>query len=223
MSKILLLIALLGLVSCGGEQPPVEQIGDTKTFEPVVTEGDPERVQVICDALAAKEGMLSVLVASAKEYTFSFAQKGCDEAEFPEAKLVPTRIQKSGSSYFFSSKNGEAFGFSDVETSKDGIMELICGWTGVLESPLRSSPTSKTAIWWTTMTDPAHCKSGFGNICINIQTGSSKDGYNYKIHSNEWIKFQVSDDNQGFFVERKLISSAGCSKGKRLEMRAKLK
>lgn len=223
MSKILLLIALLGLVSCAGDERPLEEVGETKTFEPLVNYEDNERVRVICNALSAKEGKLNVLVASAKEYNFSFIQKGCDEEKLPAAKDVPTRIMKNSSGYYFNPKNGEAFGFSDVETTDDGVMKLICNFAGTLESPIRSAPTSKTAIWWTTFTDSSHCQPGFGNLCINIQTGSSKDGYNYGIHTSEWIKFKVMDDEEGFFIERKLISKSGCAKGKTLEMRAKLK
>lgn len=223
MSKIFILMTLIGLVSCSGEQPVPGDVGDTKIFEPVVIQDDGPRAQVICDAIAANEGMLNVLVASNKEYSFTYAQKGCDDESLSESKVVPTRILKNGTSYYFSPKNGEAFGFSTVETSKDGVMQVLCNQSQILESPVRAAPNSKTAIWWTTFTDPVHCQSGFGNICINIQTGTSSDGYNYKIHTSEWIKFKVSDDNQGFFIERKLISKAGCKKGKTLEMRAKLK
>lgn len=223
MSKFLLLIALLGLISCSGDQPVGNDIGEVKTFDPLINYEDNDRVKAICGALAAKEGMLNVLVASAKEYTFSYAQKGCEEEKMPEEKLVPTKILKNSAGYYFSSKNGEAFGFSDVETTNDGVMSLICNYGGTLESPLRSSPNSKSAVWWSTFTDSSKCQAGFGNLCINIQTGSSSDGYNYTIHTNEWIKFKVLDENQGFFIDRKLVSKAGCKKGKTLEMRALLK
>lgn len=223
MSKIFLLIALIGLVSCSGQQQVEDEIGDQRSFDPLINYEDNERVKVICDAIQAKEGMLNVLVSSAKEYSFNYSHKSCDDSAMSEEKIVPTKIMKNGNGYYFSPKNGEAFGFSDVETTKDGIMQLICNYGGTLESPIRSSPTSKTAIWWSTFTDASHCQSGFGNICINIQTGSSSDGYNFTIHTNEWVKFQVVDENQGFFLERKVISKAGCKKGKTLEMRAKLR
>lgn len=223
MSKIFILIALLGLASCAGDQPVMDEVGETKTFSPLINYEDNERVRVICNALSAKEGKLNVLVASAKEYTFSFAQKGCDETKMPAAKDVPTRIMKNSSGYYFNPKNGENFAFSEVETTDVGIMKLICNFPGTLESPIRNTPTSKTAIWWSTFTDSSHCQPGFGNLCINIQTGSSKDGYNYSIHTTEWIKFKVMDAEEGFFIERKLISKSGCAKGKTLEMRAKLK
>jgi hypothetical protein len=223
MSKFLLLLALAGLVSCAGEQPIGETVGESKTFEPLINYEDNERVKVICEALVAKEGTLNVLVASAKEFTYGYAQKVCDEEKMPEMKDVPVKVMKSGKGYYFSPKNGENFGFSNVETSTDGVLNLICNYGSTLESPIRLSPTSKTATWWSTFTDATKCQAGFGTICINIQTGSSSDGFNYTIHTNEWIKFKVSGENQGFFVERKLVSNAGCKKNKTLEMKAVLK
>lgn len=223
MSRFLVLPLLL-LISCVSEQKPSpDTVGDTKKFEPITNIEDNQRVLAICNALSAKESVLNILASSSKQFTFSFAQKNCDSDKMPEAKLVPTVITRSDANYFFKSKNGEAFGFNDVETSDSGVMKAICNFGGTLESPLRSAPSSKTAVWWTTFTDTKHCQAGFGNLCVHLQTGTSKDGYNYKINTNEWIKFKVMDTNEGFFIERKLISSAGCSKGKTLEMKAVLK
>lgn len=223
MSKILLVLSLFALVACAPAEPIQDTVGDQKYFEPVINYEDNERVKVICNALSAKEGQLSVLVNSARQYTYSFAQKNCEGTSLPAAKDVPVKISRNGDNFYFAPKNGEAFGFSNVETTNDGVMKAICNFGGTLESPLKSSPTSKTATWWTTFTDSSQCQPGFGTMCIHLQTGSSSDGYNYKIHTNEWIKFKVLDENEGFFIERKLISSAGCAKKKNLEMRAKLK
>lgn len=223
MSKFLLVLSLLALAACTPAEQPEDSVGDQKFFEPLTNYEDNDRVKAICSALSAKEGQLSVLVNSARQYTYSFAQKGCDAAVLPEAKDVPVKISRNGDNFYFAPKNGEAFGFSNVETTDDGVMKSICNFGGTLESPIRTSPNSKTAVWWTTFTDSSQCQPGFGTMCIHLQTGSSTDGMNYKIHTNEWIKFKVLDENEGFFVERKLVSSAGCAKKKNLEMRAKLK
>jgi hypothetical protein len=223
MSKILLVLSLLVLASCNPSETPTDSVGDQKFFEPLTNYEDNDRVKVICNALSAKEGQLGVLISSARQYTYTFAQKSCEGTSLPVAKDVPVKIARNGSNYFFVPKNGEAFGFSNVETTDDGVMRAICNFGGTLESPVRPSPSSQTAVWWTTFTDSTHCEPGFGTLCIHLQTGSSKDGYNYKIHTNEWIKFKVLDENEGFFIERKLISSAGCAKNKNVEMRAKLK
>lgn len=223
MSKIFFVLSLLALAACTPTEQPADSNGDSKYFEPVTNYEDNERVKVICNALSAKEGQLGVLVSSARQYTYTFAQKSCDASSLPEAKEVPVKINRNGDNFYFVPKNGEAFGFSNVETTVDGVMKSICNFGGTLESPVRSAPSSKTAVWWTTFTDSSHCQPGFGTMCIHLQTGSSSDGMNYKIHTNEWIKFKVLDENEGFFIERKLISTAGCSKKKNLEMRAKLK
>lgn len=223
MSKILFVLSLLALAACTPAEQPSDSNGDMKFFEPVTNYEDNERVKVICGALSAKEGQLGVLVSSARQYTYSFAQKNCDASSLPAAKDVPMKISRDGDNFYFVPKNGEAFGFSNVETTEDGVMKSICNFGGTLESPIRNSPSSKTAVWWTTFTDASHCQPGFGTMCIHLQTGSSSDGMNYKIHTNEWIKFKVYDENEGFFIERKLISTAGCAKKKNLEMRARLK
>lgn len=223
MSKILLVLSLFVLVACAPQEPVQETVGEQKFFEPITNYEDNERVKVICNALSAKEGQLGVLVNSARQYTYTFAQKSCEAAALPDAKDVPVKISRNGDNFYFAPKNGEAFGFSNVETTEDGVMKAICNFGGTLESPIKTSANSKTAVWWSTFTDASQCQSGFGTMCIHLQTGSTTDGYNYKIHTNEWIKFKVLDENEGFFIERKLLSSAGCAKKKYLEMRAKLK
>jgi hypothetical protein len=223
MSKLLLLSLLVFSVSC----LPVEEKGDDeggiKTWEPITNIEDNERVHKICESLRAKESVLNVLVSSAKQYTFSYAQRNCDQEKWPEAKLVPTVITESNSTFSFSPKNGEAFGFKNVETSANGVMKAICEFGGTLQSPIRTNGGSSVGVWWTTFTSSKNCEPGFGNLCIHLQTGTTKDGTSYQIHTEEWIKFKVLDENEGFFLERKLVSSAGCKKGQSMEMKAVLK
>jgi len=49
------------------------------------------------------------------------------------------------------------------------------------------------------------------------------DDFYYKIHTNEWLKIKITNDNRGFFKERKLISTAACSGKGFIEKRASLK
>lgn len=222
MSKFLFLPLVL-LVSCLPVEEKAEESGMKKWTQPLVNQEDNMRVQAICDALRAKSSVLNILVSSSKEYKFSFAQKNCDDSKMPAAKIVPTTITSSNGNFFFTPKNGETFGFKNVETADEGVMETICNYGATLESPIRPNPSSKIGIWWTTFTDSSKCQAGFGNLCIRIETGTTKDGMNYKINSEEYIKFKVMDQNEGFFIERKLVSTAGCKDGKKLEMRAVLK
>lgn len=223
--KRLLILPLLALVACVSEDKPVsDAVGVTRHFEPVIaTVEDQERLRSICAALAAKEGQLSILASMNREYTFSYAQKDCYESSLPALKDVVTTIKRAGSSYIFSPKNNESFGFDNVETTTEGVMRELCRFGGAAESPVRERDSSSVGIWWTTFVSTQHCHPGYGTLCIHLQTGVTSDGRTYKINKDEWIKFKLIDPNQGFFVERKVVSSAGCSKGKTVEIKAILK
>lgn len=220
--KSIFLICLIFLFSCVSE-PEKNQgtVGVVRRFEPLmVTAEDGERILAICRALSSKEDLLNVLVSAGTEYTFSYSEKNCEQAEASGSKTVTAVISKADSGYVFKTKQGEAFGFSDVETFSRGVMSELCQTTGSLMSPVQTSSTG--ALWYTTFTSSEHCQSDQNGICIHLQRGSVLDGVNYKIHTNEWIKFKIANDKRGFFTERKLITSASCSKGT-IERKAVLK
>lgn len=224
--KRFLILPLFVLVACvGGEtESTKDEVGVVRTYEPVVSSfGDQERLRAICQSLAVKESHLGILSSTNKEYKFSYGQKNCDDQTMPALKDVVTTIKKSGTSFYFSPKTSEAFAFTDVETTTEGVMKEVCRFGGAAESPVRDTDASSVAIWWTTYVSSEHCSPGAGNLCIHIQTGTSKDGRSYKITKDEWIKFNLQNENEGFFIERKLATSAGCSKGRTLEIKAKLK
>lgn len=223
MTKFLFL-PLIFLLSCVNEPAKTpDSTGDTVRFQPITNLEDNERIKAVCKALSNKENVLSTLSNSGAEYTYGFSQKNCSEAALPEAKNVVVKIGRSDNGYIFKPKNGEAFGFTDIETANAGVMADICRFGGTLESPIVSGATG--AVWWTTFTASEQCQPGLGTLCVHLQRGNSIDGANYKIHTNEWIKFKLFDNNEGFFIERKLVSTAGCKGIKRgkLEMRATLR
>jgi hypothetical protein len=186
----------------------------------MVTVEDSERILAICRALSSKEDLLNVLVSAGTEYSFTYSEKNCDQSQASASKNVTAVISRSDSGFIFKTKQGETFGFSDVETVSKGVMAELCQATGSLMSPVQTSRTG--ALWYTTFTSSEHCQSDINGICIHLQRGSVLDGLNYKIHTNEWIKFKIANDKRGFFTERKLISSAGCSKST-IERKAVLK
>lgn len=221
--KHFLIIGLIVLAACkiDSQKAPEDSTGDFRTFSPITNIEDNERVQKICSALRNKEAILNVLISSGSQYKFNYAQKGCADASLPAPKEVVTSIVQTDSGFIFRPKNGEAFGFSDVETSTKGALKEICQFGGTLESPILVN--SNNALWWTTFTDARYCQAGFGTLCIHLQKGTTRDGANFKIHTNEFIKFKVLEDGEGFFVERKVISSAGCSGSNRVMLEAQLK
>lgn len=220
MSKLLLLPLLL-LLSCENDvEVAKDTVGQTREFLPVTIVEDNTKMKAICDALSNKENILNVLTNSGNEYTFTYQQKGCDDG-LSAPKTVVTKISRASDGYIFKTKNGEDFGFIDVETYSHGVMADICGFEGTRESPIRSGANG--AVWWSTYTSADECKAGFGTLCVALERGTSIDGKKFKIHTKEIIKFKIFDDRQGFFLERKLTSSADCKNGSTVEMRAALK
>lgn len=205
-----LILPLFFLLSCVSEQETVTSTRAVRRYEPqVVTIEDSERIQAICRALQSKEDLLSVLVSTGTQYTFIYAEKGCSDAKLSTPKNLVTTIEKSGSDYFFKTKNNELFAFSDVETTSKGVMAEICQ---NLSSSLTSPMQTKTgAIWFTTFTSAEHCQADANGLCIHLQRGSAIDNVNYQIHTDEWIKIKLTNEKRGFFIERKIISSANCS------------
>jgi hypothetical protein len=223
MLKVFALLGILFITSCAVESPTEssDSTGEIRTFNPITSLEDNERVLRICSALRNKEAVLNILIASGNEYRFSFAQKGCSDPALPTAKEVVTSIVQTDSGFVFRPRSGEPFAFVDVETSTKGVLKEICNFGGTLESPILVN--SGNAIWWSTFTNATYCQAGFGTLCIQLQRGTTRDGMNFKIHTNEFIKFKLQDNDEGFFIERKVISSAGCSGDNRVIMEARLK
>lgn len=224
MSKFLLL-ALILMIGCKAqEQKTPDSVGNIKKYEPIeISEADYKKVHAICIALAAKEDILNILITTANNYNFLYAQKNCDDKIMPAMENVVTTLQGFDPYYTFQPKNGALFGFPNVETTSNGIMVDICEAVmrgGDIKSPM----TTRTgAIWFTTNTSAEHCKQDGSAYCIHIQRGTAVSTYDYKIHTNEWMKVQVAGPHRGFFTERKLISSANCGNKETFQKKAVLK
>lgn len=223
--KIFLLLFLF-LVSCAEQVPPGlnQELGVIRTFEPLeVSSADIRRIQLLCEALMEKEGLLPVLVSSRTEYQFDFAQKNCSDEALPGLKPVVTTIQGFDPYYSFVTLNAGQFGFPSVETASTGVMSDICEEVRsarALKSPMQ---TTKGAIWFSTNTSSDHCQATDTAYCIQIQTGSPHRQSSYRIHTNEWLKIKIVNPLRGFFIERKLISTGSCQTGSRLEKFARLR
>lgn len=221
--KHILSLFLLLLVSCVGN--PEEIVAPTvvmRRYEPIsVTVEDSERVQSICQALLNKEDLLAMHVSNGTGFTFSYSEKGCRDQNLSTPKLIKTRIDRSDSNFYFLPVNGYAFSFTEVETTNRGVLAEICQRTSDLVNPIQTSRSG--ALWFTTFTSNKHCQSDATGICIHLQKGSIVDELNYQIHTEEWIKFKITNNNRGFFTERKLISHVGCGVGQVTEKRASLK
>lgn len=213
--KYFLFISVFFLfVSCKAKVNKNEEVTEYKRFEPLmVSAPDFSRIKAICDALSAKESVLSVLVGN--DYSFNYSYKGCSEEELSQSSEVPVYLERSGQDFVFKKHSGALFGFSNVETLSKGSMVDICSNLADLKSPLQTSING--AIWFTTFTGPKNCVSDVNHICIQIQKGSHARDMSYKIHTTEWIKFKIRDERIGFFTERLLVSEADCGPGKKIQ------
>lgn len=217
--KQIILLALLVSSGCIKSSEETAPAVTTRRFDPIsVAPEDQSRLKVICDALASKEERLPTLEGS--EYTFALAERGCNEAEPVEEKEIKVTIHREGSHHIFRRPTGENFAFSNVETATSGVMSVICANIHDLRSPLQTS--SKGAVWFTTFANQRDCASDFNSMCIYLAKGEHVGDVNYRVHSEEWIKFKVRDERSGFFIERRLVGSADCSEGKTMEKRARL-
>jgi hypothetical protein len=190
-----------------------------ESFDPQpLSSREQKLIESICSSLDKKERILDVLVDS--KYTFSYSHKGCQDNYFQKDDNVVVSLQNSSGQYFFKKVNGDTFAFN-FETTKMGAMVEICNNLADLKSPMQT--LNSGAIWFTTSTSSEHCTSDYNHVCIHLRRGSHSAGHNYEPHTDEWIKFKIRGQREGFFVERKLISSADCEDGKKVERRATLK
>jgi hypothetical protein len=206
-----LLVPLFVLIGCVSDAPKTDAVDNReRLFEPVViSDEDARRIKAICGALAVKEERLPDLASRGEVYTFSYSRKGCTDREAGPAKTVEVKIAEVSDDYVFVPRNGEEFGFRDVETTKKGVLAQICENVGQLQSPLQTS--SLGAVWFSSFNGGGECEADVNSYCIHLQRGVLVGTDVYQIHTREWIKFRIEAANRGFFVQRKLVTSSGCS------------
>lgn len=221
---ILVSLSLFVLAGCVSENATkTDEVGrEVRNLDPV--EVDPSsltmsHINAICGALLYKESVLSVLTST--EYTFSYSQRDCSKtSSAPAPKPVKVMIQDTGSAYIFKPVNGEAFGFSNVETSTSGIMKEICqSRTNGLTNPMQ---TPAGGLSFSLNPSKNDCKSDSDAICIQIDRGPMIDGRRFAIQTRDWMKIKISGTSRGFFTERKVVSTANCGDGQSMERSASL-
>lgn len=221
----LILMALILLVACGqvpNQSSGGEQIGqEIVQYSPQIVVGeDSDRINDICRAIAAKTDQLVILENT--QYTFSYAEKSCASGSMSAYSDVRVAIEKPNSNYIFKIIGANSpFIFSNIETKDAGLMKEICDNAQSLTSPMQSG--SSGVIWFTSLTRATDCVSSSTHLCMQIERGSLVAGTSYKKNTKEIIKFKISGENQGFFTERKQITTLSCPEGAQLVRHAILK
>lgn len=217
------LLAMLILVSCVESKKAAKGPARIVDYNPIMVEGkNLSNLKAICNSLSLKESQLNVLVQSGREFQFNYAQKNCGDEKLPEAKKVVTTIIDNYTQFDFKSRNGEAFGFTEVDTKSKGVMAKICQSldNGYVQNPIQTSP-STAYIFSTLKSEGSKCDSNSDVVCLYVRKGSLNNSQ-ITIHTDEWIRFKVKDQNAGFFIERELASNIGCSGDQLFAMKATL-
>lgn len=221
MFKILLLVCFITLISCKMED---QRMGDSTGGLIELVEGesmqpaDAARLTAVCQALSFKSDQLSVMTS--QSFVFSYSYKSCDSSKGGVPSMINVTLERPYGNYIFEATHGESFPFPDVETDKVGVLARACANIGNLTTAYRISETG--AMWVTTVSDSKRCNPDAGNYCVHLQRGSLEGGSSYRIHTNEWIKFKLTNPRRGFFTERTLVSTASCSNGKSMEKKVVL-
>lgn len=220
--KCILLLSMLSLLSACKVAVKNEQEGSAGklvTFSPQVVSGEEEkRIQKICHAIAEKSDRIH---SYSTRYTFNYAEKSCADESMRPSRDVAVQMEDRGNGYFaFRPETADTFAFTNVETSSSGVLSEICKRPS--ESAVQING-GRSAQWWTTLIRSAECSSDGDHVCVHVKTGSLVSGNQFRIHTDEWIKFKVTSGRLGMFTERKLISEADCASGYTVERRAKLK
>ncbi len=215
MFKFISLLFLL--VSCGRVDISTgTRVGERINTEAVVVDSSQmEIIKSICDAIAKKTELIPNLVNT--KVVFSYARKACDSSSFGSVSDVVTFLRLTALGPRFIDSNGAFFYFSEVETTDDGSMAKICQKIKLgqeLKNPITEG--SEYIYFTTSAISGSDCDPKLNEPCILIKKGFDSGSGLAKIHTKEWIRFDLNIDegHQGFFNLKRQVSSVGCEEGK---------
>lgn len=221
--KVLLLLTLMALVSCGQhEGESTMRLGQVRTVAPIALGSENvTRLTTLCNALTQKVQQLALTTTASM--TFDVRESQCGGTVVSSRQ--PAEVKGTAPAFFFSKTDeghvGEAFVFYSIETNQSGVMGTICG---SLSNPTVPLVNGGKALWFSTVST-RDCVAGTNEMCIFIETGlPTGKADEYKITGEDWMKFQLNPGHPryGYFIDRKTLSSAGCADDKLTEIRTQL-
>lgn len=214
MLKLILL--LFFLISCGRVDVKTESgVGQRVSTEPIVVDSfQMDIIKSVCDAISKKTESISSLVNT--KVLFSYAKKECTSSSLGAPSDVITFLRLTALGPRLIDSSGAFFYFSEVETSDEGSMAKICQKIKLgqeLKNPIAEG--SEYTYFTTSAISGNDCDAKFNQPCILIQMGTDSGSGLAKIHTKEWIRFdlRVDQGRQGFFNLKKQVSSIGCEEG----------
>lgn len=216
--KALLLLSIMIFASCGKYDIPVDsKLGTLNSLKPQeIKAGSSEhsKIKKICEALTEKTTTIASLVNT--DYVFGGTSKKCTDTSSSFSDLpdsVVKLVNQSGSFKFTEGAN--LFYFSDVETSDEGVLSLICDRLDTLVSPLPMDGSGNSLLYFTTdKISSSDCSDDTDERCIKLEYAqkvtTEKEGEKGRVHTREWLRMKLEPARVGFWVYRKKTSEAGC-------------
>jgi hypothetical protein len=216
MKSIFSLSLLLMVLSCGKSEIISETgIGETKSSMPIsISSNELANFTAICQAISQKTAALPAFVNG--QYVFSVSKKECNESQFAAPSDMTTILENRNGSYKFVENTGNYFYFSDVETTEYGTMSKICEKIKMgeaISSPINFG--SESLFFSMIGISSEDCNTLPNQMCVLIQKGTSVSDGQSRIHTKEWIRFDLSKTSGklGFFTLKKTLTSNGCPTG----------
>lgn len=221
--KFLLLVLVVGAVSCGKYDKVSTKNGSVGSFKSIspVSFTQPEQATLtnICNALAQKAQNLAASAGS--PFSFQSQQTDCS-GNVMNSSLVSVTLQSTGNGYVFKRPDGSDFIFPEVETNSSGMLAQVCPSLFNSSNPIQ---VGNDYVFVTTSVDTAECVPASGEVCVQVDRASLSNGQ-AQVHTSEIMRVRIQSSNNsliGFFTFRKKFTRAYCGDNEAISLQATLK
>lgn len=215
------LIFVLLITSCGKQEILDDQLGGTRSIQPVVvSDVDKSMWNNLCQALKDKDYIYrSNYLSSGSVFSFQIDSSDCGQ-DSPTRGTVQANLVNNGGVLAFHtiSQTNNVRLKTSVETSQVGKIKDICqmieGATQPQSPFYPAGNTGSTAIWF----DIASGSSCPGNntYCVSIDTGFKQSEGTYKQFVDEDFKVDMNDGmKKGNVLQHNQFNVSGCAEGER--------
>ncbi len=216
--KILSIIGLFLLVSCGAPTPSNEASGGSSRYAPQPLTTDQMAVlSNICSAVDDKTARLDGVNGS--ELVFSYKADNCDSIPSIKVHDITVTVDSSrdaNGNENYSFKTSESFAFKEIETTTTGVVSKMCAnvhdisANGGKDAILLDTAGLK-ALWFSA-TSSSECQPDDTHQCLSLVYGYKNASGDYDHATRETLKFDMHD-KRGYFISRVKRSSIGCKTG----------
>lgn len=227
MKNFFLGIMTLVLVSCGSQDPVLDDVGSTDvgTLGALVSieeneslgSRETEILDSICKSLAVKEAFFSANVIN-KPVVLNYQSetKICGATEAYDSDVGVKVVQTGGDPYFEWVRGSRDF-FGEFETTDSGYFANLCK-DGAAESAPRRYQQNGSSVVWVKLFDnnSKYCPTTDDTKCAVFLTGSEQPSGKVMIRQIEALTINVKEDSdlRGMVVVRGKESKILCERDK---------